>query len=198
MKPYYQDKWVTIYHGDCREILPSLPKVDLVLTDPPYGHGKRLNGGTWGNHESWDNQTSEIVPSLVAKTPSIVWGGQFYQLPINRGWLIWYKRDAATSMSDAELAWTNLNMNTLLFDYPIAAVNAERVGHPTQKPVALFCWCLQFLRDAQTILDPFLGSGTTCVAAKKLNRTSIGIEIEEKYCEIAARRCSQEVMELGI
>jgi DNA modification methylase len=168
--------------------------VDLVLTDPPYGLGKRLAGGTWGNHESWDNQISEIIPSLVVDRPSIIWGGQYYQLPVNRGWLVWYKRDSATSMSDAELAWTNLDINTHVFDYPIAAVNAERVGHPTQKPIALMAWCIQHSKTTGLILDPFMGSGTTLVAAKKLNRYSIGIEISEKYCEIAAKRLMQEVM----
>ncbi len=197
MKPYYQDEWVTIYRGDCREILPTLEKVDLVLTDPPYGLGKRLAGGTWGQHDDWDLQTNSMVLELIHQK-AIIWGGQYYNLPASRGWLIWYKRDAPPSISDCELAWTNLDMNTKLFDYPIAAVNAERNGHPTLKPVALFSWCLSFVPNANLILDPFLGSGTTAVVAKKLNRKCIGIEIEEKYCEIAAKRCSQSVMRLDI
>ena len=196
-EPYYQDKWVTIYNGDCREILPDLPKADMVLTDPPYGLGKRLAGGTWGQHDDWDLQTNDIVLEII-KQDAIIWGGQYYELPTNRGWLIWYKRGAPPSIGDAELAWTNLDMNIKLFDYPIAAVNAERNGHPTLKPLALFSWCLSLVPNANIILDPFLGSGTTARASKNLNRHCIGIEIEEKYCEIAAKRCSQEVMELGI
>ena len=94
--------------------------------------------------------------------------------------------------ADAELAWTSKDMNTRLIDCTISATNAERVGHPTQKPLAVMTWCL----SAQTILDPFLGSGTTLRASKDLGRKAIGIEIEERYCEIAAKRLSQEVFTL--
>ncbi|MFO7935843.1 MAG: site-specific DNA-methyltransferase [Bacteroidales bacterium] len=207
MKPYYQDKWVKIFHGDCREILPQLDvKVDLVLTDPPYGidyaaHPIVGKGKSQSNHKpmEWDSSRFEDLVGILGRAgQSIIWGGNYYSLPLTKSWLVWYKRDAPPSMGDAELAWSNLGVNTQVFDCPIAAVNSERIGHPTQKPVALFCWCLAFVPNAKIILDPFLGSGTTCYCAKKLNRYSIGIEIEEKYCEIAAKRCCQEVMELNV
>jgi DNA modification methylase len=91
-------------------------------------------------------------------------------------------------MADCELAWTNLDNNAKVFDWTIAATNAERIGHPTQKPLALMKWCLSFLPDAQTILDPFMGSGTTGVACIKMGRKFIGIELEEKYFDIACKR----------
>ena len=203
MKPYYQDDYCTIYHGDCREILPTLPKVDLVLTDPPYGSGYAAHpvvgkGKKKSNHapQKWDNAISDlsIIPNISEQF--IIWGGNYYQLPPSRCWLVWIKRDAPPSLSGCELAWTNINANAKFFDWPIAATNAERIGHPTQKPIALMKWCLSFAPDAQTILDPFMGSGTTLRAAKDLRRKCIGIEIEEKYCEIAVKRLRQEVLAL--
>lgn len=199
MKPYYEESGITIYHGDCRWILPQLPKVDLVLTDPPYGIGfaaqpmkyQRLRGM---KPEKWDNHRIKI-PKFDAKV-IIIWGGNYFQLPISRGWLSWYKPDAPPSMGNVEFAWTNQDMNSRQICHSISATNAERVGHPTQKPLAVMLWCLTFAPDAQTILDPFMGSGTTLRAAKDLGRNAIGIEIEEKYCEIAANRLRQEVFAL--
>lgn len=197
MKPYYSESGITIYHGDCREILPSLPKVDLVLTDPPYGLNRSDPLEKPRGTITWDSsppssETLNLVRGMANQ--SIVWGGNYYALPPSRGWLIWYKRDAPPSIADAELAWTSLDMNTQLIDHPIAATNAERSGHPTQKPLRVMRWSMSFLPDAQTILDPFMGSGTTLRAAKDLGRKAIGIEIEERYCEIAANRLRQEVL----
>ena len=203
MKPYYQDDYCTIYHGDCREILPALPMVDLVLTDPPYGAGYAAHPvvGKWksrSNHaaQDWDNVPADLASALAAGESIIIWGGNYYALPLSRRWLVWIKRDAPPSLSNCELAWTNQDGNARFFDWPIAATNAERIGHATQKPLALMKWCMGFAPDAQTILDPFMGSGTTLRAAKDLRRKCIGIEIEEKYCEIAVKRLRQEVLEL--
>jgi site-specific DNA-methyltransferase (adenine-specific) len=197
-KPYFYDEDVVIYNADCRDILPQLPKVDLVLTDPPYGIYKY--GGKWGHKEDlqWDRNKIDYISEVVELgTNAIIWGANNYSPPPSRGWLVWYKRDSVATASDIELAWTSYNMNARLIDHPIAATNAERNGHPTQKPLRVMRWCINICPDnPQTILDPFLGSGTTARAAKDLGRKCIGIEIEEKYCEIAAKRMAQSVMRL--
>ena len=204
MKPYYDHAGIQIFLGDCREIMPMLPKCDLLLTDPPYGHGKRWQGGTWGaaqmyrDAEVWDAQrvSDELLRLAVdSAEASIVWGGNYYSLRPSRCWLSWVKIPAMETMADFELAWTS-------FDRPSKKYIEKRNPdgerqHPTQKPLNLMQWCLGFAPDAQTILDPFMGSGTTLVAAKNLGRKAIGIEIEEKYCEIAAKRLSQEVFDFS-
>jgi site-specific DNA-methyltransferase (adenine-specific) len=196
-EPYYQDESCTIYCGDCREILPLLPKVDLVLTDPPYGI--YACGGKWGRKDQlqWDREPAQNIGQIVASgAGAIIWGGNYFTLPPSRGWLVWYKRDAVPSAADVELAWSSFDANAQLIDHPIAATNAERLGHPTQKPLRVMRWCLSFAPDAQTILDPFMGSGTTLRAAKDLGRRAIGIEINEEYCRIAKERLRQEVFAL--
>ena len=206
MKPYYEQDGITIYHGDCREILPALPKVDLVLTDPPYGLGDRLEGGSgeWSGGfgegaPGWDTQTCEdgILLAVPLGSKAIVWGGNYYPLPICRGWLAWDKMQNHSS-GHFELAWTNLDIPTRSFR--LSRVEAySRMGkqHPTQKPVSLLKWCCGLAGDPNTILDPFMGSGTTLVAAKLEGRKAIGIELEEKYCEIAAKRLAQGVLDFG-
>lgn len=205
MKPYFQDKWVTIYHGDCREILPQLDvKADLVLTDPPYGLNSKMQGGTWGTaykHSDmikWDYIVdSKLLTQIITRSKvAIIWGGNNYELPPSRCWLIWDKLVKVPTLSDVELAWTSMDKPCKSFSALRESSNGNK-RHPTEKPESLIAWCIiQAGNNINTILDPFLGSGTTCYCAKKLNRYSIGIEIEEKYCEIAAKRCGQEVMEL--
>ena len=200
MKPYYDDgRGIVIFHGDCREILPTLPKVDLVLTDPPYGLGDKLTGGNWGKRVGeaavWDSLVDELPEVIAHGESQIVWGGNYYPLPLTRCWLGWIKRDSVRTCASLELAWTNFDAPSKYFDWPIGATNSQRNGHPTIKPFELMTWCLSFAPNAQTILDPFMGSGTTLRAAKDLGRKCIGIEIEEKYCEIAAKRMSQEVLQ---
>jgi len=205
IKPYYQDEWATIYHGDCREILSTLEPVDLVLTDPPYGIGFAAQPTKWQRRagqkaESWDDVAPiETVLSLVGLGRRVViWGGNYFPLPLSRGWLTWFKPDAPPSMASIELAWTNVNQNARQISHSISATNGERVGHPTQKPLAVIKWSIvQVGVVAGRILDPFMGSGTTLRAAKDLGIKSIGIEIEEKYCEIAVKRLRQESL-LGL
>lgn len=207
MKPYYQDEAVTIYHGDCREILPHIQPVDLVLTDPPYGIG--MDGGNVGykgfnNFEKLDWDTAppdgDLISAIIDKgKKSILWGGNYFGLPASRCWMIWDKGAGfkGRSYAEAELAWTNFDANVRVFSHdPLAKGDYKGKHHPTMKPLPLMTWCLQFFPDAQSILDPFMGSGTTLRAAKDLGRKAIGIELEEKYCEIAARRMSQEVLAL--
>lgn len=180
--------------GDCRDILPTLGKVDAVVTDPPYGLGKKMQGGTWAvraTHYSdmheWDLEAKQewIDDILALGVPAIIWGGNYFQMPSSRCWLSWCKPPFPT-MADMELAWTSL-------DRPAKRWESSRVPdgeklHPTQKPIALMKWCIGFLPDAQTILDPFMGSGTTGVAAVQMGRDFIGIEREPKYFDIACRR----------
>jgi DNA modification methylase len=202
MKPYYQDEWATIYLGDCRAILPQLAPVGLVLTDPPYGIGFAAQPTKWQRRagqqaESWDNAAPvDVVLGLVQKARKVViWGGNYFPLPISRGWLTWYKPDAPPSMGSVEMAWTNQDQNARQISHSISATNGERVGHPTQKPLAVIKWSIvQVGVIAGCILDPFMGSGTTLRAAKDMGIKSIGIEIEERYCEIAVKRLRQEIL----
>jgi DNA modification methylase len=189
--------------GDCRDVLPKLGKVDAVVTDPPYGLGDKWQGGKvkWPLHHqdgmAWDAVPFENLEELVDQygTHAIVWGGHLYQLPPMRGWLIWDKaqRNGFTS-GHCEMAWTTL-------DQPVRAITITHAAltpshgvikqHPTQKPIEVMLWCLGFLPNAQTILDPFMGSGTTGVACVNLGRKFIGIEREPKYFDIACKRISE-------
>jgi site-specific DNA-methyltransferase (adenine-specific) len=189
----------TLYLGDCREILPTLGPVDAVVTDPPYGIGFAAQPTKWQRRaghqaESWDNSVIVDLPAILSKgEKQVVWGGNYYELPPSRGWLSWYKPDAPPSMGNVEFAWTNLNQNSRQVLCSIGATNPERVGHPTQKPLAVMAFTLAEIGSAQTILDPFMGSGTTGVAAIKAGKTFIGIEIEPKYFEIACKRIAEAV-----
>jgi site-specific DNA-methyltransferase (adenine-specific) len=200
LKPYYEQDGIVIYHGDCREVLPDVSmEMDLVLTDPPYGILD--NGGKWGRKSElkWDSSTFGNIDLIMsAAANQIIWGGNYYSLPPSRGWLVWYKRDSVPSAADVELAWTSFDMNARLIDQTIAATNAERVGHPTQKPLRVMRWCLGLAGDARSVIDPFMGSGTTLVAAKSEGRRATGIEINEAYCEMAAKRLSQGTLPLDV
>jgi DNA modification methylase len=208
MKPYYDHGGITIYHADCREVLPTLAdgSVDLVLTDPPYGIASVWKGGWgrgWSNarlqsvqRNKWDAKPpdDELMALVLSKgKEAVIWGGNYFRLPPSRGWLVWNKPERNFSLAEAELAWTSRDMVIRVFDYRRSDSGRQ---HPTQKPLALMKWCLALFPDAQMILDPFMGSGTTLRAAKDLGRRAIGIEIEEKYCEIAAKRLSQGVLPL--
>lgn len=184
----------TLYLGDCLEILPHLPKVDAVITDPPYGIGFAAQPTKWqrrAGHESmaWDNQIApELARLLDLGKVQIVWGGNYYRLPPSRGWLSWFKPDAPPSMAHFELAWTNQERNARQISCSISETNPERVWHPTQKPLRVMRWCLEQAGLPSVTLDPFMGSGTTGVACMNLGRKFIGIEIEPKYFDIACER----------
>ncbi|MCP4934402.1 MAG: site-specific DNA-methyltransferase [bacterium] len=189
----------TLYHGDCLDILPTLDKVDAVVTDPPYGLGKKWQGGgahtkaRWklndgGRAMGWDADTPDISTILALNLPTIIWGGNYFDLPPRRGWLLWDKIVREFTSGHAEMAWTTLDQPIRAFNYAHAQLASEGKSHPTQKPAPLMLWCLNFLPDAQTVLDPFMGSGTTGVACANLGRKFIGIEIERKYFDIACER----------
>lgn len=209
--PYYQDDSCTIYHGDCREILPAL-SAEAVVSDPPYGmgyqHGARRGGhrmGHDGHRIAGDFEPFDPAPLLALNLPTILWGGNHFadRLPASRGWLIWDKRDGRPSndQSDCELAWTNVMQTARTFSaYWSGGVRTgreQREGrlHVNQKPVALMAWCLGFTEGV--VLDPYMGSGSTLVAAKELGRTAIGIEIDQEHCEAAVGRLRQETLDFG-
>lgn len=206
MRPYYADEFVTLYHADCREVLSSLERCGLLLTDPPYGIGfasqpTNYQRAAGMKPSAWDDAPVDEALLASARSlcdASVIWGGNYYALPAARCWLSWYKPDAPPSMGNVEYAWTSLDQNSRQISHSISATNAERVGHPTQKPLRVMAWALnQASGISGPILDPFAGSGTTLVAAKNQNRVAIGIERNEAYCELAARRLSQNVLDLG-
>ena len=187
----------TLYLGDCREVLPTLGAVDAVITDPPYGIGFGAKHTKWSANRGvalgeWDNETPDISFLLDLTPDAIIWGGERFALPVRRRWLTWVKPDAAPTFASTEYAWTSRDAPARHFVYAVGAVNQERVEHPTQKPVALMEWCLGFLPSAASILDPFMGSGTTGVACARLGRKFIGVEIEPRYFDIACRRIEAE------
>jgi site-specific DNA-methyltransferase (adenine-specific) len=190
---------VTLYLGDCLEVLPTLAagSVDAVVTDPPYGLGDRWTGGTWGANpiyeeaRRWDQPVSQNAIDLICNTAKqvILWGGNYYTVNPSRCWLMWVKSSRMNTMADMELAWTNFDRPSKLY-----VENRNPDGqreHPTQKPVSVMEWSIGFC-DATTIIDPFMGSGTTGVAAVRLARRFIGVEIEGKYFDIARRRIEAE------
>ncbi len=193
----------TLYHGDCCEVLPLLPKHDLLLTDPPYQigvqdgkfAGKNGKAALWfGGAFEWDKLCADGLLMAVNKcTESVVWGGHLYELPQRSRWLSWDKCQAFSS-GDFELAWTSGHGATRVFR--MSRIDAyqnsgEGKQHPTQKPSALMAWCLALHPKAQTVLDPFMGSGTTGVACAQLGKAFTGVERERRYFDIACERISR-------
>jgi len=209
--PYYEDDSCTIYHGDCREIIDGV-EFDVIVTDPPYGidfdgynHGKVAGDS--------DSTLAEWVVRYDIETgcdvPLVVFGANHFAhaLPTVGAWSCWDKRtnENADKMFGApfELVWTSGSDRPGKM-YRVqhgGVVNADGAGvarcHPTQKPVTLMSRVVTHWAPTGTILDPFMGSGTTLRAAKDLGRKAIGIDIEERYCEIAAKRLAQEVLDFG-
>lgn len=193
----------TLYLGDCREILPTLPKVDLVLTDPPYGIG--MDGGNVGykgfndfEKLDWDKSTpsDELINSVVALgSNAILWGGNYFNLPPSRCILVWDKGAGfkGRTYAEAELAWTSMDANVRVLSHdPLANRDYNGKYHPTMKPIRVIEWCIDLApKNTVTIADPFMGSGTTGVACANMGKTFYGIEREPKYFDIACRRIEQ-------
>lgn len=221
---YFKDENSLIYCSDCRSILPLIPNksIDLVLTDPPYGikRDKGFEGfegfegfGGFGKpiarrryeDDEWDSiRIDPCLVSLILGVGSshIIFGGNFYSdiLPQSNHWIVWDKLQTMPTFGDCELAWTDLPRNSVkkyLVEYNGLLGKEDFRWHPTQKPIKLFTRIItDYSKNTDLILDPFLGSGTTLVCAKKLGRKAIGIEIEEKYCQVAVERLRQSVMRL--
>ncbi len=216
MTPYYQDteSGITIFHADCRDVLPTLEagSVDLVLTDPPYGVGYVPAGGMGMLYHR--NQMPPVVgdsepfdPRPLLRFPRLVlFGANHYAhlLPSSPTWFVWDKRDAwlQNTFADCEMAWANTGGPARLFHHlwngGVTASERTKKVHPTQKPVALMAWILsQTTEIGNLVLDPYMGSGPVIAACRNLGRRAIGIEIEEKYCRIAVERLKQGVLPLN-
>lgn len=191
----------TLYLGDCAEILPMIPAVDGLITDPPYGINKDGEKESTGKHggrkgydfKGWDayRPPDDLIRLLPLKgRESIIWGGNYFAdlLPATMCWLVWDKGQRI-NQSDGELAWTTMNKALRIKTMNRIELMKDGTRHPTQKPVALMKWCINRLPDnTETILDPFMGVGSTGVACAKLGRKFIGIELDEDYFNIACER----------
>lgn len=205
MTPTWQTDGIELYLGDCREILPGLAQVDACVTDPPYGIGEAWGkakgwqgscgkGRLWNGAPDWDVAPEADVFARLIETPAIIWGGNYFpSLPTSKSWLIWDKC-ADMVQAHAELAWTNCAPTVRIFrQSPLGifgngGANSERKEHPTQKPVALMLWCLSFIPDAESIVDPYMGVASTGIACLRTGRKFIGIEREPTYFAAAVER----------
>lgn len=203
----------TLYHGDCLEILPTLQKADAVVTDPPYGIGEAAGKNAsrtklavakdYGD-DNWDDQpiSPELLRLVIAAgTNACVFGGNYYAMEPSSCWLVWDKENGANDFADCELAWTNLPKAVRRIRYMwngmLRANNEPRGDHPTQKPLGVMSWAVSHF-PGTSVLDPFMGSGTTGVACMNLGRKFIGIEIERKYFDIACERIDQAQRQMRI
>jgi hypothetical protein len=221
MKPYYEHAGIAIYHGDCRDILPSLPAIGLLLADPPYGialknNDTRLSAGRWRDNKIVGDDTDEIgefltqfafdrgLPTILFANPMRPWSGAWRQ------YLVWDKGGAVGGGGDTATCWKQTweliqvsrtpqlsgGREEAVLRFPIRVDNMTL--HPAQKPVSLLSYLISKVGSvADPIVDPTCGVGSTILAAKNLGRQAIGIEVEEKYCEIAAKRLSQEVFDFA-
>ena len=201
----------TLYCADCRDVLPLLPKVDAVITDPPYGigadasmhkqsgvvvgHGSRRVAKREYEATDWDSTppSSELIKALREHSEwHAFFGGNYLALPPSSCWLVWDKMNAGNNFADCELCWTNwpkaVRRLQHLWNGFARSGNEHRYDHPTQKPLEVMKWVIDLCPKADSILDPFMGSGTTGVAAVQMGRSFIGIERESKYFDIACQR----------
>lgn len=192
-----------LYLGDCMEILPQIESVECVITDPPYGinkDGQKRSRGAHGGRKDyeflgWDGErpSAEAFDMILKAGPKhIIWGGNYFAdlLPPTMKWLVWDKGQRI-NQSDGELAWTSEQSALRICTMNRVELMQDGAQHPTQKPVRLMSWCIEQMGLPASILDPFMGSGTTGVAAMQLGRAFIGIEREPKYFDIACKRIEQ-------
>jgi len=208
--PVIKDRWqshdgsIILLRGDCLEILPLLPKVDCVCTDPPYGigrDGQRESTGIHGGRkqydaQGWDNERPrkavfDMMLSMSEK--QVIWGGNYFAdyLPATGKWLVWDKGQRI-NQSDGELAWTSEGGALRIYTLNRVAIMKDGAEHPTQKPVDLIKWCMSEIDAGKTILDPFMGGGSTGRACIRTGRAFVGIELNEINFNIAVKRCDAE------
>lgn len=190
----------TLYLGDCREILPTLPKVDAVITDPPYGIGwvPRVNH----REQLWvDDRAFDPAPFMDAGARHLFWGGNYFAhlLPPTEAWFIWLKRPVgfrAKTFAPCEMAWSDFKgkqrIKEHVWDGGKRAGHADNRDfcHPAQKPVEVMEWCVSE-SGATSAIDPFMGSGTTGVACASLGVSFVGIELEPSYFDLACERIAR-------
>jgi hypothetical protein len=186
-----------LIQGDCRKCIgPLRSAFDAILCDPPFGisitKSNRLSTSRGFGGKSWDAEPADMLWLPPLELPSIVWGGNYFDLPPHRAPLVWDKNNAGRDFADFELAWTNLDMVARRFVFRPMNMDGGK-QHPTQKPIALMEWCLGFLPNARTILDPFAGSFTVAVACQRLGRQSISIELDPDYYAIGCKRVQEVV-----
>lgn len=201
----------TLYLADCMDVLPTLGKVGACITDPPYGMGLDTDYSGFSNWVSEGQKYERIVgddepfdpaPWIALGVPCVLWGAQFYapKLPASGGWLVFNKRgDGKASeicFGDCELAWSNTKQSVRMYSQMWHGVarwrwSGEERHHPTQKPVDLMRWCIEQVGSPQIIFDPYMGSGTTGVAACRMGLKFIGVEIDQRYFDIACKRIEQ-------
>ena len=192
----------TLYYGDCLDILPMLPKVDAVITDPPYGinaartRNSQKDGWVDYGCDGWDMERPgrAVFDLMRAAAPlQIIWGGNYFTdyLPPSQQWLAWDKGQDGFSLADFELAWSSQDKACRRINYARALAMRDGKEHPTQKPIAVMRWCIEQAGRPQRVLDPFMGSGSTGVAALQMGSSFIGVEREPSYFDIACRRIEQ-------
>lgn len=192
--------------GDCLEILPTLPKYDACITDPPYGIGK---DGRRGNRKhkhyeflGWDRErpSKELFDQLINSAQNVViWGGNYFAdlLPPTMRWLVWDKGQRM-SQSDGELAWTSMQSALRIFTMNRVELRKDGANHPTQKPVRLMKWCIEQVGHPKSIVDPFMGSGSTGIAAIQMGCSFYGIEKEAKYFDMACARIENAQKQINL
>lgn len=207
-KPDWQtaDGRVQLFNRDCMDVLPLLGKVDAVVTDPPYGisadqhAGPADQGWTQWDSSGWDRNrpTKEVFDAILSVSDTaLIWGGNYFAdlLPPSMGWIGWDKGQRNFSLADFELAWTTEWRAARFVQYSRGKALLEGKVHPTQKPTDVMAFCIDWLRlkDDSLILDPFIGSGTTALAASRLGHRCIGCEVSPEYFEKAVKRITSEL-----
>ncbi|MDJ0922106.1 MAG: DNA methyltransferase [Henriciella sp.] len=200
----------TLYLGDCKEVMPTLGRVCAAVMDPPYGIGEdgrrqaqlksrsKIAASNLYAPKNWDSETQQgaVQQAIAMADHAIVFGGNYYDLPPSRCWLVWDKDGPDNHFADCELAWTNLNKAVRRVRYLWNGCmrrerDIERV-HPTQKPVGVMDWCLGHLPpNTEAVLDPFMGSGTTGVACVRRGLSFVGIELDEEYFDFSCERIAE-------
>lgn len=186
----------TLYLGDCREIAPTLPRPDAVVTDPPYGVSMKRGDSKNGDAIAGDDAPPDL--RWMAEYPAVIWGGNNFcdQLPRSTGWFVWHKHfPECARHSQAELAWTNTSRTVRHYSEAYHGFMRKKDGwhHPTQKPPGLMRWCIKRAKvpAGGVVLDPYMGSGTTGVAAVQMGHPFVGIEIDPGYFDTACRRIEE-------
>lgn len=209
IRPFYERDGIVIYNGRCEDVLPFVGVYDLLLTDPPYGlkwgHVGFENQPLLDHTEAaeWDQRPTAETMGLAMKAARrhVVWGGNYLSdlLGPCNGPLVWNKLTGKNKYADGEMAWSDVVGTMRIFNHQWCGAfkdseRNERNVHPTQKPVALMTWCLKLAGDVASVVDPWMGSGTTLVACKLAGVRAVGIEVSERYCETAANRLRQGVL----